>query len=112
MSREDIRHARSRAAQGKRAGFASQVVAMVLDLVSVVVIYVGVLLVYGGVVVLGPVQLAATVPLHASQMFARNVLTLVQHLSTKEGALKIDPEDEITKAMLITLNGQVPGGGR
>jgi len=63
-----------------------------------------------GVVVLGPVQLAATVPLHASQMFARNVLTLVQHLSTKEGALKIDPEDEITKAMLVTLNGQVPGG--
>jgi NAD(P) transhydrogenase subunit alpha len=66
--------------------------------------------VIGGVVVLGPVQLAATVPLHASQMFARNVLTLVQHLSTKEGALKIDPEDEITKAMLVTLNGQVPGG--
>ena len=52
----------------------------------------------------------ASVPLHASQMFARNVLTLVQHLSTKEGALKIDPEDEITKAMLVTLNGQVPGG--
>jgi len=66
--------------------------------------------VIGGVVVLGPVQLAATVPLHASQMFARNVLTLVQHLSTKEGALKIDPEDEITKAMLVTLNGQAPGG--
>src|SRR5215470_8129601 len=66
--------------------------------------------VIGGLVVLGPVQLAATVPLHASQMFARNVLALVQHLSTKEGALKIDPEDEITKAMLVTLNGQVPGG--
>ena len=32
--------------------------------------------------------------------------------STKEGALKIDPEDEITKAMLVTLNGQVPGGTR
>jgi NAD(P) transhydrogenase subunit alpha len=63
-----------------------------------------------GVVVLGPVQLAATAPLHASQMFARNVLALVQHLSTKEGALKIDPEDEITKPMLVTLNGQVPGG--
>ena len=67
-------------------------------------------IVVGGVVILGPVQLAATVPLHASQMFARNVLTLVQHLSTKEGALKIDPQDEITKAMLVTLNGQVPGG--
>lgn len=66
--------------------------------------------VVGGVTILGPVQLAATVPLHASQMFARNVLTLVQHLSTKEGALKIDPEDEITKPMLVALNGQAPGG--
>jgi len=66
--------------------------------------------VVSGVTILGPVQLAATVPLHASQMFARNVLTLVQHLSTKEGALKIDPEDEITKAMLVALNGQAPGG--
>ena len=66
--------------------------------------------VVGGVVILGPVQLAATVPLHASQMFARNVLTLVQHLSTKEGALKIDPQDEITRAMLVTLNGQPAGG--
>lgn len=66
--------------------------------------------VVGGVTIFGPVQLAATVPLHASQMFARNVLTLVQHLSTKEGALKVDPEDEITKAMLVALNGQAPGG--
>jgi NAD(P) transhydrogenase subunit alpha len=66
--------------------------------------------VVGGVVLLGPVQLAATVPLHASQMFARNVLALVQHLATKEGALKLDPQDEITKPMLVTLNGQVPGG--
>jgi len=66
--------------------------------------------VLGGVVLLGPVQLAATVPLHASQMFARNVLALVQHLATKEGALNLDPQDEITKPMLVTLNGQVPGG--
>ena len=36
--------------------------------------------VVGQVVVLGPVQLAATVPVHASQMFGRNVLTLLQHL--------------------------------
>jgi len=61
-------------------------------------------------VILGPVQLAATVPVHASQMFARNVLALVQHLATKEGALKLDPQDEITRPMLVTLNGQVPGG--
>jgi proton-translocating NAD(P)+ transhydrogenase subunit alpha len=63
-----------------------------------------------GVVVLGPVQLAATVPLHASQMYARNVLALIQHLATKEGALRIDPEDEITRALLVSLEGRTPGG--
>ena len=40
--------------------------------------------------VLGPTNLPATVPLHASQMFSRNVLTLLQHL-IKEGELQIDP---------------------
>ena len=63
-----------------------------------------------GVVVLGPVQLAATVPVHASQMFSRNVLALVEHLSTKEGALRIDPEDPITSALLLTLQGARRGG--
>jgi NAD(P) transhydrogenase subunit alpha len=64
-----------------------------------------------GVVVLGPVQLAATVPVHASQMYSRNVLALVEHLSTKEGVLRIDPEDPITSALLITLQGQKRGIG-
>jgi len=67
--------------------------------------------VIGGVVILGPVQLAATVPLHASQMYARNVLALIQHLSTKEGALKIDPADEITRAILVTGEERAGGSG-
>ena len=49
MSREQIRHERSREAQGKRAGFASQAVAMALDLVSVIAVYFGLLLLYGGI---------------------------------------------------------------
>jgi len=48
MSREQIRSERSRAAQGKRAGFASQAVAMALDLLSVIAVYFGLLLLYGG----------------------------------------------------------------
>jgi uncharacterized RDD family membrane protein YckC len=47
MSREEIRHESARDAQGKRAGFASQTVAMVFDLLSVVVAYEAVLVVYG-----------------------------------------------------------------
>jgi len=60
-----------------------------------------------GVTVLGPVDLPSTVPFHASQMFSRNVLTLLQHLINKEGVLVVDPKDEITGAMLITHEGNV-----
>jgi NAD(P) transhydrogenase subunit alpha len=59
-----------------------------------------------GVTVLGPVNLAATVPLHASQMFSKNVLTLLQHL-IKDGAVVIDLNDEITGPMCLTHAGQV-----
>jgi len=61
-----------------------------------------------GVTIIGPRNLPATQPLHASQMFGRNVLTLLQHLTAKEGnALVIDPSDEITGAMLVTHHGQI-----
>jgi NAD(P) transhydrogenase subunit alpha len=60
-----------------------------------------------GVTILGPVNLPATMPFHASQMFSRNVLTLLQHLITKEGALVINLEDEITGPMCLAHDGQV-----
>jgi NAD(P) transhydrogenase subunit alpha len=60
----------------------------------------------GGVTVLGPLNVPSTVPYHASQMFGRNVLTFVQHVS-KEGALAVDLADEITGAMAVTHDGQV-----
>ncbi|MBX3175396.1 MAG: NAD(P) transhydrogenase subunit alpha [Gemmatimonadaceae bacterium] len=55
-----------------------------------------------GVRVIGPVNLPASMPTHASQMLSRNILTFVQHLLTKEGALNVDPNDEITGAMIVT----------
>jgi NAD(P) transhydrogenase subunit alpha len=55
----------------------------------------------GGVKVIGPLNLASSVPLHASQMFSKNVVTILQHL-IKDGALTVDPADEITGAMLVT----------
>jgi H+-translocating NAD(P) transhydrogenase subunit alpha len=56
----------------------------------------------GPVRVIGPVNLPATMPFHASQMLSRNVLTFVQHLLTKEGTLNVDLADEITGAMVVT----------
>jgi NAD(P) transhydrogenase subunit alpha len=70
-----------------------------------------------GVTILGPTNLAATVPYHASQMYARNVVTLVQHLVQRQkGAdgkasgppeLRVDTNDEITKDILVTRDGQI-----
>ena len=55
-----------------------------------------------GVRILGPVNLPATLPHHASQMFGRNVLALVNEL-VKDG--KIDLSGEIASAMVVTEAG-------
>ncbi|MDQ2667220.1 MAG: Re/Si-specific NAD(P)(+) transhydrogenase subunit alpha [Gemmatimonadota bacterium] len=60
----------------------------------------------GNVSIVGPTNLAASVPFHASQMFSKNVLALVTHLS-KDGALVIDAADEITGPMTVVRDGQV-----
>ena len=59
-----------------------------------------------GVTILGPSNLASTVPFHASQLYAKNLATFLKHLM-KDGALQIDAEDEITRETLITRGGEV-----
>jgi NAD(P) transhydrogenase subunit alpha len=59
-----------------------------------------------GVLVFGAVDIPSSVPTHASQMFGRNVLTLLQHL-TKDGAVKVDLEDEIAGPMCVVYQGQL-----
>ncbi|MXW87677.1 MAG: Re/Si-specific NAD(P)(+) transhydrogenase subunit alpha [Boseongicola sp. SB0667_bin_21] len=59
-----------------------------------------------GVTILGPTNLPATVPYHASQMYAKNISTLLLHL-VKEGALALDMEDEITAGTLVSRDGAV-----
>jgi NAD(P) transhydrogenase subunit alpha len=61
-----------------------------------------------GVTVIGASNLPATMPFHASVMFAKNVYTLLSHLISKEGALTVDPTDEITGAMLVTAVPATP----
>lgn len=60
-----------------------------------------------GVTVMGLLNLPATVPFHASQMFARNVLALLQHLMGQDSGLTLNTDDEITGAMLVTHEGKV-----
>jgi NAD(P) transhydrogenase subunit alpha len=60
----------------------------------------------GAVTIIGPLNLAATVPFHASQMFGKNVLALVTHLS-RGTELVIDAADEITGPMTVVRDGVV-----
>jgi NAD(P) transhydrogenase subunit alpha len=58
------------------------------------------------VTILGPTNLPALVPYHASQMYSRNITTFLAHL-LKDGALHIDIADEITRGTLVTHEGEV-----
>jgi NAD(P) transhydrogenase subunit alpha len=53
-----------------------------------------------GVTILGPLNLPSSMPMHASQMFARNVQTLVD-LVRKDGKLTLDMNDDIIAAMRL-----------
>jgi NAD(P) transhydrogenase subunit alpha len=59
-----------------------------------------------GVTILGPVDLPSSVPFHASQLYGRNVTALLQHLA-RDGALRLDPADEIAGPMLAVHAGRV-----
>lgn len=59
-----------------------------------------------GVQIIGPVNLPSSVPYHASMMYARNLATLLKHLS-KDGQLNIDVNDEITRETLVAQGGKV-----
>jgi NAD(P) transhydrogenase subunit alpha len=59
-----------------------------------------------GVRIIGHTNLPATMPVHATQMYARNVMTLVKHL-VKDGRVHLDFEDEITRGATITHGGRV-----
>src|SRR5204862_5566812 len=53
-----------------------------------------------GVNIMGPVNLASTVPYHASQLYARNIATFLKNMMTKDGQLNINLEDEIVRETL------------
>lgn len=61
---------------------------------------------HGGVQILGPTNLAASMPLDASQMYARTVAALVLEF-TREGVFAPDFEDEIVQGACVTHGGEV-----
>ena len=59
-----------------------------------------------GVSIIGSINLASTVPYHASQMYAKNIATFLKYL-VKDGKLALNREDEIVRETLVTCGGEV-----
>jgi NAD(P) transhydrogenase subunit alpha len=58
------------------------------------------------VTIVGPINLPATMPDHASSLYARNVQSLLE-LMVKEGELSLDFEDEVIAGACITRDGEI-----
>ena len=63
-------------------------------------------IVHHGVTVIGPVNLPSRAPYHASQMLASNVVALLK-LMVREGALKLNRDDEIIRETLVTHGNDI-----
>lgn len=61
---------------------------------------------FNGVKIFGTVNLSALVPFHASQLYSRNILALLDYLS-EDGKLKFDFEDEIVQGALLVKDGEI-----
>ncbi len=59
-----------------------------------------------GVTVLGPLNLASTVPVHASRLFSKNISTFLLNM-IKKGELQLDLEDEIIRDTMLTHKGTI-----
>ena len=59
-----------------------------------------------GITILGPTNIAAEIPNHASQMLGNNAVKFLMNMM-KDGELNLDREDEIVAGTLVAFEGQV-----
>jgi H+-translocating NAD(P) transhydrogenase subunit alpha len=60
----------------------------------------------GGVTIVGTLNLPASMPVHASQMYSRNVLAFLTNM-LRDGSLALDFEDQIVRETCVTHDGRV-----
>ena len=58
-----------------------------------------------GVFIMSPLNLAATVPVHASQLYSRNITAFLNPL-IKDGELNIDMTDDVVGPSCVTYKGE------
>ena len=61
----------------------------------------------GGVVVAAPLNVPSAMAEHASQLYARNVMALVELMAGEDGALALDFEDEVIAGACVTRGGEI-----
>jgi len=61
--------------------------------------------------IVSPLNLPASMAEHSSQLFARNVLALLELFVGEDGSLSLDFEDEIVKGACVTRDGEIVNAG-
>lgn len=59
-----------------------------------------------GVTIIGAINLASSVPYHASQMYARNLMTFLTYM-VKDGKPQLNMQDEIIRETMVTSGGEI-----
>jgi NAD(P) transhydrogenase subunit alpha len=60
-----------------------------------------------GVQILGPLNLPTTVPVHASQMYSKNIVTLVGELVDDDGGVQLDFDNDVIGPATVTHAGEI-----
>jgi NAD(P) transhydrogenase subunit alpha len=62
---------------------------------------------HNGVTIIGTLNVPSTLPVHASQMYSKNIQNLLGVLLDKNGVLTLNMEDDILAGTIITTGGDV-----
>ena len=60
-----------------------------------------------GVQILGPSNLPTTIPVHSSQMYSKNIVTLISEFLGDDGQLQLDFENDVVGPSTVTHGGEV-----
>ncbi len=62
---------------------------------------------HGGVIVNGPLAVASSLPVHASEMYAKNLFNFIALFGNKDGKLEFNWQDEVVAGSALTHNGEI-----
>jgi NAD(P) transhydrogenase subunit alpha len=62
---------------------------------------------HNGVTIVGNSNLPSTMPSDASKLYGKNILNFLQLITTKEGSLNLNWEDDLVKGSCLCHNGEV-----